>query len=72
VKTTEIRALQDADLTLQVDRLRREIFNMRFKGAVENIPQPHRLREMKRDIARSLTVLVERKRGKTTKKESAQ
>jgi large subunit ribosomal protein L29 len=64
VKNTEIRAMQDADLALQVDRLRREIFNLRFKGAVENIPQPHRLREMKRDIARSLTVLKERTRAK--------
>lgn len=66
MKTTEIRAMQEADLKLQVDRLRREIFNVRFKGAVENIAQPHLLREMKRDVARSLTILAERGRGKGT------
>jgi large subunit ribosomal protein L29 len=60
VKITELRAMQDADLRQQVDKLRREIFDMRFKGAVENIPQPHRLREMRRDIARAETLLRER------------
>jgi len=60
VKSTEIRAMQEADLNLQVERLRRELFNMRFKGAVEQIQQSHRLREMKRDIARSLTELRRR------------
>jgi large subunit ribosomal protein L29 len=64
VKITELRAMQDEDLKQQVDKLRREIFNLQFKGAVENIPQPHRLREMKRDIARSLTVLGERQKAK--------
>ena len=63
MKITELRAMQDEDLVQQVDKLRREIFNMRFKGAVENIPQPHRLREMKHDIARSLTVLGERQKN---------
>ncbi|HYC77433.1 MAG TPA: 50S ribosomal protein L29 [Planctomycetota bacterium] len=60
MKSTEIRAMQEADLNLQVERLRRELFNMRFKGAVEQIQQSHRLREMKRDIARSLTELRRR------------
>jgi large subunit ribosomal protein L29 len=68
VKITELRALQDDDLRQQADKLRREIFNLRFKGAVENIPQPHRLREMRREIAQALTLLAERGRAKETAK----
>jgi large subunit ribosomal protein L29 len=64
MKMTEVRALKDEDLRVQASNLRREIFDTRFKGAVEQIKHPAHLREMRRDIARIETVLHERTRGK--------
>jgi large subunit ribosomal protein L29 len=66
MKMTEVRALKDEDLRVQAANLRREIFDIRFKGAVEQIAQPARLREMRRDVARIQTVLREREKAKKT------
>ncbi len=60
MKMTEIRALAEADLRVQGEKLKRELFDHRFKDAVEQIAQPSRLREIRRDIARVNTVLRER------------
>jgi large subunit ribosomal protein L29 len=64
MKMTEVKALKDEDLHVRQDNLRREIFDARFKGAVEQIKHPARLREMRRDIARIQTVLRQREREK--------
>jgi large subunit ribosomal protein L29 len=61
MKMTEIRALKDEDLRVRVENLRRELFDARFKGAVEQIKHPARLRDIRRDVARILTVLRQRK-----------
>jgi large subunit ribosomal protein L29 len=66
MKMTEVRALQDADLLVRIENLRRELFDARFKGAVEQIAHPAKLREMRRDVARIKTVL--RQRAKDGKK----
>jgi large subunit ribosomal protein L29 len=60
MKMTEIRALKDEDLLVRAENLRRELFDARFKGAVEQIAQPARLREIRRDVARIKTVLRQR------------
>ena len=60
MKMTEIRVLKEDDLRVQIANLKRELFDMRFKGAVEQIAQPSRLREVRRDIARMHTVMRER------------
>jgi large subunit ribosomal protein L29 len=66
MKMTEIRALKDEDLRVQADNLRREMFDARFKGAVEQIAHPARLREIRRDVARILTVLRQRSQKKAS------
>jgi large subunit ribosomal protein L29 len=67
MKMTEVRALNDDDLRVQAQNLRRELFDIRFKGAVEQISNPARLREMRRDVARIQTVLRQREREKAKK-----
>ncbi len=62
MKMTEIRVLKDDDLRVQIATLKRELFDMRFKDAVEQIAQPSRLRDVRRDIARMNTVLRERQK----------
>ena len=51
----------------RLQNLRRELFDLRFKGAVEQIANPARLREMRRDVARIQTVLRQREQEKAKK-----
>jgi large subunit ribosomal protein L29 len=67
MKMTEVRALKNDDLLVRQENLRRELFDARFKGAVEQIKHPAKLREMRKDIARIQTVLREREREKAAK-----
>lgn len=51
------------DLHLEVERLRRHLFDLRAQAVTEKLENPHRLNATRRDIARALTVL--RQRGET-------
>ncbi len=56
----ELRGLGDADLRKRVEELREEQFRLKFRSATETLEQPLRLRTVRRDIARCLTILRER------------
>jgi large subunit ribosomal protein L29 len=60
MKLDEIRAMSDADLRTRVTELEEERFRLRFRGATETLEDPLRLRSVRRDIARVLTVLRQR------------
>ena len=60
MKLDEIRALSAQELQARVTELREEQFRLRFRAATETLEQPLRLREVRRDIARVLTVLREK------------
>jgi large subunit ribosomal protein L29 len=60
MKLDEIRALGAQELQARVAELREEQFRLRFRAATETLEQPLRLREVRRDIARVLTVLREK------------
>ena len=63
MKADEIRNLSDADVRARVQELEEERFRLRFRAATETLEQPLRLRTIRRDIARLLTVLRERQLG---------
>lgn len=56
----EMRALSDADVRARVTEMEEERFRLKFRGATETLQDPLRLRTIRRDIARLLTVLRER------------
>ncbi len=60
VKASEMRDLSDAELVEQHDELKEELFNLRFQMATGQLDNPRRLGEVRRDIARVLTVQRER------------
>lgn len=60
MKADEFRSLSDADVKTRVAELQEEQFRLRFRSATETLEQPLRLRSIRRDIARLLTVLRER------------
>lgn len=57
MKPSEIRALSDKELVEKLDELKSELFNLRFQHAINQLDNPVRIREVKRDIARTLTVI---------------
>jgi large subunit ribosomal protein L29 len=61
MKASEIRELNDADLTARIAELEEERFRLRFRGATEQLEDPLRQRGIRRDIARLKTVQAERK-----------
>jgi large subunit ribosomal protein L29 len=65
VKTSELRALTVDELKRKESDLRKELFNLRFQRATGEIENPMRIRAVRKDIARILTVVTEKtKSGK--------
>jgi large subunit ribosomal protein L29 len=60
MEATQLRTMDDAALHKQLDDLHQELFNLRFQRAAGQLPNVNRLREVRREIARVMTVLRER------------
>jgi len=56
--------MSDADLARRIDDLHQELFQLRFQFATRQLKNTARLREVRRDIARALTVRRERMLGR--------
>ena len=60
MKTTEIRNLSVAELEGKLKELKEELFNLRFQHAINQLDNPHKIANVKKDIARVKTVLNEK------------
>ena len=56
----ELRELADDELVERLDENREELFNLRFQAVSGQLDNPRRVAEVKREIARILTVQRER------------
>lgn len=63
IKASELRSKSRAELLAQLAELKREQFNLRFQKATGQLENTARIREVRRDIARILTILGEMARG---------
>lgn len=63
MRADELRELTDAELEQKARELKEELFNLRFRNATAQLDNPMRIREVKRIIARTKTILHERKLG---------
>ncbi len=61
MKVTEIRAMSAEELAKKLTELKDELFHLRFQLAINQLDNPHKITEVKRDIARVLTVMNEGK-----------
>ena len=59
MKTSEIRELTAEELTVKLDDLKAELFNLRFQLAINQLDNPMRIKAVKRDIARVKTIIRE-------------
>lgn len=60
MKATELRAMSEADLSAKLVDLKKELFNLRFQHAINQLDNPHKIADVKKDIARVMTVLGEK------------
>ena len=56
----EIRDKSNDELLKTLDEFKKELFDLRFQSATGSIDNPMRIRELRKSIARILTVLKER------------
>lgn len=64
MKALEIRELTMEELALKLEELRKDYLNMRFQKSTQQLEKPHQIAIVKKDIARLLTVINEKKRVK--------
>ncbi len=57
MKASEIRELSNVELNEKLTALKAELFNLRFQHAINQLENPMRMKEVKKDIARIKTVL---------------
>lgn len=61
MKTADIRVQTDDQIEASLQGLKREQFNLRFQQATGQLEKSARVREVRRDIARLMTIQNERK-----------
>jgi large subunit ribosomal protein L29 len=62
-KASALRELTDQELRERLEELRQELFNLRFQKATGRLDNYMRIRQVRREIARVLTLLRERELG---------
>ncbi len=60
MKASEIRELSVEELEKKLADLKKELFNLRFQHAINQLDNPHKLDDVKKDIARVMTILHEK------------
>jgi large subunit ribosomal protein L29 len=60
VRTEELRELPEDELYARLDSAKEELFNLRFQLATGQLDNPMRIKEVRHNIARIMTVLTER------------
>ena len=60
MKATEIRNMSSEELVKKLKDLKLELFNLRFQLAINQLDNPHKINDVKKDIARVMTIIREK------------
>ena len=60
MKASDIRAMTVDQLKDELGKLKKEQFNLRFRGATGQLENTVRVRQIRRDIARIMTIAAEK------------
>ena len=60
MKAVELAKLSVEELNAKLKELKGELFTLRFQHAINQLENPHKLVDVKRDIARVMTVMSEK------------
>ena len=56
----KMREMTEVELNGELDKMKKELFNLRFQQVTGQLENPVKMRELKKDIARVKTILRER------------
>ena len=70
LKNTEIRGMSDQDLADRLDSSKQELMKLRERFATRQLEDTSQVRQVKRDIARLLTIQQERLLGLAKEKKA--
>jgi len=57
VKANEMQNMTVEELAKKLGDLKEELFNLRFQHSINQLDNPHRIDDVKKDIARVMTVM---------------
>ena len=60
MKASELRKMSAQDLEKKLAELKDELFKLRFQHAINQLDNPHKIADVKKDIARVMTVITEK------------
>jgi large subunit ribosomal protein L29 len=61
MKSSQLKELTLDELAKKEADMRKELFNLRFQKATGEIENPMRIRSLRKDIARVLTIITDKK-----------
>ena len=61
-KKEDLKELNAEDLAQKLHSLKLELFDLRMQRAEGKLTQPHRIKQVRRDVARVLTLLKEKQK----------
>lgn len=56
LKAEDVRAMSAEELSAAVSERKKELMELRFKNAVGGLEKPHRVRQLRREVAQLLTL----------------
>lgn len=59
MKLNEMRALKVEDFAREIESRKKELMELRFQGALGQLPQPHRVKQLRREVAQLKTIQTE-------------
>ena len=60
----KMRELTEVELNAELDKMKKELFNLRFQHVTGQLENPVKMRELKKDIARVKTIIKEKELAK--------
>lgn len=60
MKIKELRELSNKDLEGKIMEAKKELFSLRMKQSTGTLEKPHKINELRKDVARMKTILRER------------
>lgn len=62
MKPSEMRELALTDFDKEIESRKKELMELRFQASVDTLPQPHRVRQLRREVAQLNTIRSERQK----------
>ena len=57
MKATDLNKMTSAELTSKLKELKSDLFKLRFQNEINQLDNPHKIADVKKDIARVMTAL---------------